>query len=84
MIRNAKKFGVLTTVNTWMFLMRENYRKLCITRAIDCQVGESPFTIFQALIYTSALAARGHLVETDQQGNPIMIPLANTVRKNGE
>jgi hypothetical protein len=79
MVRNAKKFGILTTVNAWVFLMRENYGKLYITRPFDCCVSEPSFTILQALYYISALAAQhGHLVETDRQGNPVAIALANT------
>ena len=78
MVRNARRFGVLTTVNAWMFLMRENGGKLWITRPIDCLV-TAPHTILQALYYISALASQfGDLVETDQYGNPAEIPLANS------
>jgi serine/threonine protein kinase len=79
MIRNAKKYGVLTTVNTWVFLMRENHGKLWMTGPIDCQLSDPPFTILQALYYMSALAAsQGHLVETDENGNPVVVALANS------
>jgi hypothetical protein len=79
MVRNAKKFGVLTTVNSWVFLMRRNGGKLWITRPIDCTIPDPPFTILEALYYISALApTHGHLVETDRSGNPVTIPLANT------
>jgi hypothetical protein len=79
MVRNAKKFGVLTTVNGWVFLMRANGGKLWITRPIDCTVTDPPFTILKALYYISALApVHGHLVETDHSGKPVTISLANT------
>jgi hypothetical protein len=79
MVRNAKKFGVLTTVNDWVFLMRENQGKLWITRPINCESIDPPFTIPQALYYISALTASyGELIETDHEGNPITIPLANS------
>ena len=54
MVRNAKRFGLLTTANAWIFLMRENGSKLWITCPIDCGVRE-PYTILQALYYISAL-----------------------------
>jgi hypothetical protein len=79
MVRNAKKFGVLTTVNSWVFLMRGNHSQLWMTRPINCQSIDPPFTILQALYYISALAVQhGHLVETDQNGNPVVIGLANS------
>jgi hypothetical protein len=50
-----------------------------MTRPIDCQSIDPPFTILQALYYISALAVQhGHLVETDQNGNPVVIGLANS------
>lgn len=50
-----------------------------MTRLIDCQLIDPPFTILQALYYISALAAdHGHLVETDDEGNPVVIGLANS------
>jgi hypothetical protein len=79
MVRNAKKFGVLTTVNEWVFLMRENHGKLWITRPINCETINPPFTILQALYYMSALTASyGELIETDHEGNQVAIPLANS------
>jgi hypothetical protein len=79
MVRNAKKFGVLSTVNAWVFLMRENGGKLWITRPIDSTIMDPPITILEALYYFSALVpVHGHLVETDRSGNPVTIPLANT------
>ena len=79
MVRNAKKFGILTTVNSWVFLMRENHGKLYITRPMDCGARDPPFTILQALYYMSALTAmHGQLIETDENGKPATIPLANT------
>jgi hypothetical protein len=79
MVRNAKKFGILTTVNSWVFLMRANQGQLWMTCPISCLSIEPPFTILQALYYISALAVQhGHLVETDQNGNPVTIELANS------
>ena len=48
-IIRMQKFGALTTVNEWMFLMRENYEELWITRPINCEIIGPPFTIPQAL-----------------------------------
>ena len=45
---------------------------------IDCQLSNPP-TVLQALYYMSALSvATGHLVETDSQGNPVQIELADS------
>jgi hypothetical protein len=71
------KFGVLTTVNAWVFLMRENNGKLYMTRPVDCRVTEP--TILQGLYYISALSAQqGYLPETDHAGKPVIIALANS------
>jgi hypothetical protein len=79
MVRNAKQYGILTTVNSWVFLRRENNGKLYMTQPIDCQMTSPSFTILQALYYISALAFNdGHLVETDEIGNPVHIELANS------
>ena len=79
MVRNAKKYGILTTVNGWVFFMRENGGMLHMTPVIDCQVTHPSFTILQALYYISALASHnGHLPETDGQGNPVQIELADS------
>jgi hypothetical protein len=79
MVRNAKKFGVLTTVNGWIFLMRGNGGKLWITRPFDSTIPDPPFTILEALYYISAVTpVHGHLVETDQSGKPVTIQFANT------
>src|SRR5579862_6887794 len=79
MVRNAKKYGVLTTTNAWVFFMRANGGRLWMTRPIDCASADPPFTILQLLYWMSALTARdGHLVETDKNGNPVMIDPANS------
>jgi hypothetical protein len=58
--------------------MRANFGQLWMTPFIDCQQSH-PFSILQALYYVSALVHfDGHLVETDEQGNPVKIPLANS------
>ena len=50
-----------------------------MTRPIDCQVSDPHFTILQILYYISALAsAHGHLIETDANGQPVPIELANS------
>ena len=79
MVRNAKRYGILTTVNGWVFLMRQAGGRLFMTQLIDCQCVHPPFTILQVLYYISALASdHGHLPETDDQGNLIQIELADS------
>lgn len=79
MVRNAKRYGILTTVNGWVFLMRENGGTLYMTQLISCQCTNPPFTILQVLYYISALAtSNGHLIETDAKGNPAKIELADS------
>ena len=78
MVRNSKKYGILTTSNGWAFLMRGNFGQLLMTSFLDCRQTQ-PFTILQALYYISALAHfDGDLMETDEQGNQVTIPLANS------
>lgn len=80
MVRNAKQFGVLTTVNGFVFMYRENQGKLYMTRLIACDVASpnSP-TILQALYYLSGLAAQvPDLPETDAKGASIKLPPANS------
>lgn len=81
MVRNAKRYGILTTANWWVFLRRENGGQLYMTAPFDCQITSPPyaFTILQALYYFSALSVHnGHLVETDENGNPVTIELADS------
>jgi hypothetical protein len=71
MILNGKRFGVLTTVNGWVFLRRENGRKLYMTPMISCNENIDRFTILKALYYISDVAQmNGDLIETDSDGNP--------------
>jgi hypothetical protein len=52
-----------------------------MTAPFDCQITNPPyaFTILQALYYFSALSVHnGHLVETDENGNPVTIELADS------
>jgi hypothetical protein len=81
MVHNAKRFGILTTVNWWVFLRRENGGQLYMTQPLHCQISSPPypFTILQALYYFSALSIQyGHLPETDKNGNPVTIELADS------
>jgi hypothetical protein len=81
MVHNAKRFGILTTVNWWIFLRRENGGQLFMTQPLDCQTLSPPysFTILQALYYFSTLSVQnGHLPETDENGNPVSIELADS------
>jgi hypothetical protein len=81
MVHNAKRFGILTTVNWWVFLRRENGGQLYMTQPLDCQTSSPPysFTILQALYYFSTLSVQhGHLPETDENGNPVSIELADS------
>jgi hypothetical protein len=81
MIHNAKRFGILTTANWWVFLRRENGGQLYMTQPLDCQTSSPPysFTILQALYYFSALSVQhGHLPETDENGNLVSIALADS------
>src|SRR5436190_12474469 len=49
-----------------------------MTQMIDCQLSIPP-TVLQAFYYMSALSvASGRLVETDGQGNPVRIELADS------
>src|ERR1700734_242129 len=81
MVRNAKQYGILTTANWWVFLRRENGGQLYMTELFDCQITSPPyaFTILQALYHFSALSVHnGHLVETDENGNPVTVELADS------
>ena len=79
MVRNHRRYGILTTVNSWVFLMRENFGKLYMTQPFDCRTASPPFTILQALYYITALSANsGGLIRDDLQGNQVSIPLADS------
>lgn len=81
MVRNAKRYGILTTANWWVFLRRENGGQLYMTPPFDCQITSPPytFTILQALYYFSTLSFHnGQLIETDENGNPVSIELADS------
>lgn len=79
MVRNSKQVGVLTTINGFVFLFRENWGNLRVTRLIS---GESiNFTILQALYYLSWLSVGfPFLPETDANGVPIQLQAANSKR----
>src|SRR5271165_5202419 len=76
MVRNGKQIGVLTTVNGFVFLFRENHGKLYITRMLPCE--STVPTALQMLYYLSALVTQlPNVPETDSSGMPIQIPAAN-------
>lgn len=76
MIRNAKRFGVLTTLNGWVFMCRGDQGKLCMTRMIRCDASNP--TVLQVLYYLSSqTAACGQLIETDAFGRPVQLELAD-------
>ena len=73
MVRNGKQYGILTTVNGWVFMYRQNRGKLVMSRLIPCDVA-SPrhYTIRQAIYYVSALAAYAEeLPETYANGETV-------------
>jgi len=77
LVHSGKIYGVLSTVNMWVFLKREHGGRLWMTRPICCDAVQ-PFTIMEALYYISAKSARsGHLQETDKNGKPVIVKLAN-------
>src|SRR5271169_3811318 len=79
MVRNAKQFGVLTTVNGFVFMFRENQGKLYMTRLVpsDARNPDAP-TVLQALYYLSGLAVQSpQLPETDDKGVAIELEVAN-------
>lgn len=77
MVRSAKIYGVLSTINSWVFLKRENGGQLWMTNPFPCHILD-PFSIMEALYYISALGAKdGHLAETNDAGNVIKVMLAN-------
>lgn len=76
MVRNGKQVGVLSTVNGFAFLYRENQGKLYMTRLLPCN-NAGP-TMLQVLYYLSALVVElPNLPETDSLGMTVEIPLAN-------
>jgi hypothetical protein len=76
MVRNGKQIGILTTVNGFVFLFRQNQGKLYMTRMLLCESAMP--TILQILYYMSALVTQlPNLPETDSSGMPIQIPAAN-------
>lgn len=76
MVRNGRKYGVLTTVNGFAFLRRENHGALSITKLIPCTVHEP--TVLKMLYYMSYLAANTPpLPETDNYGKTVAISAAN-------
>ena len=79
MVRNAKRFGVLTTVNGFVFMFRENYGKLYMTRLVPCTVcNPTAPTVLQILYYLSGLAAQTPMLpETDTSGAPVQLDAAN-------
>src|SRR5271169_6604303 len=76
MVRNGKQIGVLTTVNGFVFLFRENMGKLYMTGMMPCE-SEVP-TSLQMLYYLSALVTQlPNVPETDSSGMTTKIPAAN-------
>jgi hypothetical protein len=76
LVREKKIYGVITTVNGWVFMYRKNGGELYTTYLIPCESTEP--TIRQALYYISAMAASEPFEdETDTFGNEIEIPPAN-------
>jgi hypothetical protein len=63
-------YGILTTVNGWAFLKRENGWGLYMTELIDCTENTGGFAILKALYCMSQIAREnGDLIETDVYGN---------------
>ena len=76
MVRNGKQIGILTTVNGFVFLFRENQGKLYMTRMLPCE--STVPTALQMLYYLSALATQlPNMPETDSSGMAIQITAAN-------
>lgn len=76
MVRNGRKYGVLTTVNGFAFLYRENQGALYMTRLAPSTV--SVPTILKMLYFISYLAATAQpLPEADNFGRTLAIPAAN-------
>jgi hypothetical protein len=76
MVEDRKKYGVLTTVNGWMFLFRQNGGILYHTPWMSGAVIRP--TIRQALYYISAVAVtEPHEPEKDRYGQDITLPAAN-------
>jgi hypothetical protein len=94
MIRNNKTLGILSTMNGWCFLQREDGSHLFMTRMFrhstqgqgqddqDGYTGPQGFTILKALYYFSYLAeVTDNTVETagDQLG-VVVLPLSGSAR----
>jgi hypothetical protein len=78
MVLNDKPYGVLTTVNGWVFLKRENNRTLHMTSMVDCRENRGQFTILKALYYISHIALRDQdLMETDRRGEAVVFEPEN-------
>jgi hypothetical protein len=76
MVRNGRKYGIMTTINGFAFLCRENHGKLFMTKLAPSSV--STPTILKMLYYISYLAAAADpLPETDGYGGTLAIPAAN-------
>jgi tRNA A-37 threonylcarbamoyl transferase component Bud32 len=78
LVRESKKYGVLTTMNGWMFMYREDKGKLFTTGIIPCSQQHPQPTIREMLYYISAMAAAYPTEdETDEKGNKIKLQAAN-------
>lgn len=78
LVHNGHKFGVLTTVNGWVFLMRLNFGQLYVSRMISCDVRLPNYTVLQILYYITALMAQTpELEETFVDGTPVSLYLAD-------
>jgi hypothetical protein len=79
MVRNGKQYGILTTVNGWVFMYRQNGGKLVMSRLIPCDVANPRhYTIRQAIYYISALATYAEdLPETYTNGETVRIPFSD-------
>lgn len=76
MVRNGRKYGILTTINGFVFMYRENHGRLVMTRMASSS--NSVPTIIQMIYFMSYLSGTaGPLPETDAAGQTLPIPAAN-------
>ena len=81
MVRESKKYGVLTTMNGWLFMYREDKGNLWTTGLFPGSQEHPQPTIREMLYYISALAvAHPSEDETDENGNRIRLQAANAKR----
>jgi hypothetical protein len=80
MTRNALVYGVLTTVNGFVFMVRGDLGKVRITRLLPCDaINPHQPTILQWLYMFSAYSVASPLVpETDGQGNILALEFSSS------